>query len=207
MAKSDFRSFVKRADYRVSCWLDQNLDAGIDFNNIDCSKKDDSQHQCSLKDFSEMNWTQTYQLRKIWIIIVLILGGAPVTTGGIARAQIIPDAALGAESSVVTTVAPQVEQIDGGAARGSNLFHSFEEFSINEGWSANFANPTGIDNILSRVTGNNRSDIYGALGVLGDANLFLLNPNGIIFGPNAELNINGSFYASTADSFLFSDGR
>ena len=154
-----------------------------------------------------MNGTQLYQLRKLWVIVVLTLSGVLVTAGRVVRAQqIVPDGSLGAEGSIVTTVAPQVEQIDGGAMRDSNLFHSFEEFSINEGWTANFANPAGIENILSRVTGNSGSDIYGTLGVLGDANLFLLNPNGIIFGPNAELNINGSFYASTADSFLFPDG-
>ena len=155
-----------------------------------------------------MNWPQLYQLRKLWVIVVLALSSMSLTAGRVARAQqIVPDDSLGAESSAVRTVAPQVEQIDGGATRGSNLFHSFEEFNINEGWTANFANPASIENILSRVTGSNGSDIYGTLGVLGDANLFLLNPNGIIFGPNAQLDINGSFYASTADSFTFPDGR
>ncbi|NET10078.1 MAG: filamentous hemagglutinin N-terminal domain-containing protein, partial [Symploca sp. SIO2B6] len=61
-------------------------------------------------------------------------------------------------------------------------------------------------NILSRVTGTNASDIFGRLGVLGDANLFLLNPNGIIFGPDASLDISGSFVATTADRFTFGDG-
>jgi filamentous hemagglutinin family protein len=66
-----------------------------------------------------------------------------------------------------------------------------------------FANPLGIENILSRVTGNNLSNVLGTLGVDGGANLFLLNPNGIIFGANASLDITGSFVASTANRFVF----
>jgi filamentous hemagglutinin family protein len=113
------------------------------------------------------------------------VGGAIATIGDRAFAQsnIVPDDSLGAESSVVTPNFDDlpVEVIDGGAQRGANLFHSFREFNIDEGRGAYFRNPTGIENILSRVTGGNRSDILGTLGVLGNANLFLINPNGIIF--------------------------
>ena len=125
-------------------------------------------------------------------------------------AQITPDATLGAEASVVTPDVPingdSADQIEGGAVRGDNLFHSFQEFNVNTGQRVYFANPSGIENILGRVTGSNLSDIDGLLGVNGGANLFLLNPNGIIFGPNAELDIRGSFLASTGDSFAFADG-
>ncbi len=86
---------------------------------------------------------------------------------------------------------------------GGNLFHSFTEFTIGEGKTVNFSNDSGLSttNILSRVTGNNSSGIDGAIKTtgFGDANLFLLNPNGIIFGENATLDISGSFHASTAD--------
>lgn len=126
-------------------------------------------------------------------------------TSGSVQAQIAPDGTLGNERSRVTPINPNTERIDGGAIRGSNLFHSFQEFSIGEGRGAYFANPTGVDNILSRVTGRNPSNILGTLGVLGNANLYLLNPNGIFFGPNARLDIRGSFTASTADSVVFSD--
>ncbi|KYC35841.1 hypothetical protein WA1_05585 [Scytonema hofmannii PCC 7110] len=127
-----------------------------------------------------------------------------------AVAQILPDSTLGEESSTVT---PNVlirgivsDRINGGAIRGANLFHSFEQFSINEGRGAYFSNPMGIDNIFSRVTGNNPSNILGRIGVLGNANLFLINPNGILFGTNASLDIQGSFAGTTANAIQFGEG-
>ncbi|BAY60369.1 hemagglutination activity domain protein [Calothrix brevissima NIES-22] len=126
------------------------------------------------------------------------------------RAEIQLDNTLGGEATVLT---PGVEVkgatadiINGGAIRGANLFHSFREFSIGDGQQVYFANPTGVENILTRVTGNNRSEILGTLGVLGNANLFFINPNGIIFGQNARLDVGGSFVASTADSLAFGNG-
>jgi filamentous hemagglutinin family protein len=123
---------------------------------------------------------------------------------------IVPDATLGTERSIVTpgvnVGGVSAERIDGGAVRGVNLFHSFREFNVGNGGAAYFANPTGIENILGRVTGTNPSAIFGKLGVLGTANLFVINPNGILFGPNAQLDIRGSFFASTASGFNFSDG-
>ena len=120
-----------------------------------------------------------------------------------AIAQIVPDASLGAESSVVTQPEELMELIEGGAVRGTNLFHSFSEFNVGDTQQVYFANPNGISNILSRVTGDNISEIFGTLGVRGGANLFLLNPNGIFFGENASLDLNGSFLATTANSFEF----
>lgn len=123
-----------------------------------------------------------------------------------ALAQIVPDSTLGTERSIVTPVNPLSDRINGGAIRGTNLFHSFSDFNVNEGRAAYFANPNGIENILSRVTGTNPSHIFGKLGVLGNANLFLLNPNGVIFGANATLDLRGSFITSTANSIIFTDG-
>ena len=115
------------------------------------------------------------------------------------KAQIIPDSTLGSESSVVHQIDRLRDRIDGGAMRGRNLFHSFQEFNVGENRSLHFSNPAGIENILTRVTGNNASNIFGKLGVLGEANLFLVNPNGIIFGPNASLDMKGSFLGTTAE--------
>jgi filamentous hemagglutinin family protein len=126
-------------------------------------------------------------------------------------AQIRADDTLGSERSIVT---PNVvikgirsDRIDGGARRGANLFHSFGQFIIPEGRGAYFSNPDGIRTIFSRVTGGNGSQILGTLGVLGDANLFLIDPKGIIFGENATLDISGSFIASTANSLVFPNGE
>ncbi|MEH2155239.1 two-partner secretion domain-containing protein [Nostoc sp.] len=120
--------------------------------------------------------------------------------------QITPDNTLESERSTVTPQNQLVDRVDGGAIRGTNLFHSFQEFNIGEGRSAYFANPTGIENIISRVTGGNPSQLLGILGVLGKANLFLINPNGIIFGAKAKLDVSGSFVASTASSLVFANG-
>ncbi|MBE9127123.1 MULTISPECIES: filamentous hemagglutinin N-terminal domain-containing protein [unclassified Coleofasciculus] len=127
-----------------------------------------------------------------------------------ALTQIVPDSTLGVEGSVMNPNGNiqglPADLIEGGAIRGVNLFHSFSEFNIGDGQRVYFVNPTAIETIFSRVTGSNQSNILGTLGVLGNANLFLLNPNGIIFGPNAQLDIRGSFTASTANRFTFPDG-
>ncbi len=120
-----------------------------------------------------------------------------------ALAQITPDTTLGNQNSTVTSTGA-VDEINGGATRGANLFHSFQEFNVGNGRSALFINPPEIENILSRVTGANPSNILGTLGrANGNANLFLINPHGIVFGANASLNIGGSFVASTANAVQF----
>ncbi|WP_231510220.1 two-partner secretion domain-containing protein [Fischerella sp. PCC 9605] len=150
-------------------------------------------------------WQTRRILRSLIITLYLATFGSLVPLS-IATAQITPDNSLGSESSVVS---PDVingipsDRLDGGAIRGSNLFHSFQEFNISEGRGAYFSNPNSIANILTRVTGGNPSNILGKLGVLGDANLFLINPKGIVFGSNASLDLKGSFVATTADSLVF----
>ncbi|MEH2439631.1 two-partner secretion domain-containing protein [Nostoc sp.] len=121
-------------------------------------------------------------------------------------AQLTPDNTLGKERSQVIPFDQKNDIINGGAARGTNLFHSFQDFNVGVGRGVYFANPEGITNIFSRVTGDNSSNIFGRLGVLGSANLFLLNPNGIVFGKNASLNVQGSFVGTTANSLIFPNG-
>ncbi len=121
-----------------------------------------------------------------------------------ATAQVTPD---GTTSTTVTDVSGKDFTINQGARDGGNLFHSFGEFSVPTDGSAFFNNAADIVNIFSRVTGGNISNIDGLLGASGSANLFLLNPAGIIFGPNARLDIGGSFFGTTANSFLFEDGE
>ncbi|MBD1874983.1 filamentous hemagglutinin N-terminal domain-containing protein [Nodosilinea sp. FACHB-131] len=139
-------------------------------------------------------------------LVLLATAGATLT----AQAQVIPDATLGSEASTVTPDAlvrgSEADLIEGGALRGSNLFHSFLEFNIDAGQRLYFANPAGVASILSRITGGNPSAIFGTLGVDGAADLFLINPNGLVFGETATLDIQGSFYASTAEAIPMGDG-
>ncbi len=121
-------------------------------------------------------------------------------------AQITPDNTLGNSLSVVNNQNLNNLLIEGGVRNNSNLFHSFQEFNINQGQKVYFNNPQGVSNIITRVTGNNLSNINGVLGANGAANLFLINPKGIIFGAGSSLDIQGSFIGSTADSINFSDG-
>lgn len=148
--------------------------------------------------------TRNYRARSIWLFSFCFLVFSSVNFK--VYAQIVPDNTLRSEKSHVNPINSQDKLIDGGAIRGSNLFHSFRDFNITEGHSAYFANPEIIQNIFSRVTGTSPSNIQGKLGVLGNANLFLINPNGIIFGQNASLDVRGSFVASTAQSLRFTDG-
>ncbi|MEQ8960110.1 MAG: filamentous hemagglutinin N-terminal domain-containing protein, partial [Coleofasciculus sp. C2-GNP5-27] len=141
---------------------------------------------------------------------LLALGGTIAGLENPVVAQITPDTTLEGENSVVT---PNVEikglpadLIEGGAIRDTNLFHSFLEFNVGEGGRVYFANPAGIETIFSRVTGNDVSDILGTLGVNGQASFYLLNPNGIIFGEGARLDVPGSFVGTTADAVVFENG-
>ncbi|AKG20327.1 two-partner secretion domain-containing protein [Calothrix sp. 336/3] len=100
-----------------------------------------------------------------------------------------------------------------GTAKGNNLFHSFSNFSVPTNGSAIFdlVNTPNITTIFSRVTGGNISNIDGLIKTVNNnpnnaVSLFLMNPNGIIFGKDAKLDISGSFVGTTANSIKFADG-
>lgn len=134
------------------------------------------------------------------LTVVTVLAGLFART---TFAQIVPDTSLGDNSSSVIPEGDGRDRIEGGLIRETNLFHSFRDFNIEVGDRAYFASPNGIETILTRVTGNQTSNIFGTLGVLGEADLFLLNPNGIVFGPEAQLDIGGSFLVTSADAIQF----
>ena len=125
-----------------------------------------------------------------------------------ARAQISADDSLPAPTEVIEQ-SDRLIEIMGGTEAGINLFHSFTEFSVEEGNIARFMNNnTDLQNVIGRITGTSISEIFGRIeagGMAPNFNLFLLNPNGIIFGSDASLNINGSFVATTADAIQFDD--
>jgi len=115
------------------------------------------------------------------------------------EAPIIVDPSLGDERSRLSNDNQSNRiNITGGAHRGENLFHSFERFNIPSRQQAVYFMPKdSIENVLTRVVGSDPSNILGTLGVEGSANLWFINPNGIVFGESAKLDISGSFYATT----------
>jgi filamentous hemagglutinin family protein len=129
--------------------------------------------------------------------------GLFVSTAIAQAQQVVPDGSL---KTIVNSSNGRDFIITGGGNSETNLFHSFSEFSIPTGGSAFFNNAATVQNIFSRVTGNNVSNIDGLVTTNGTANLFLLNPNGVVFGPRASLNIGGSFLGTTANSIKFADG-
>lgn len=118
-------------------------------------------------------------------------------------AQIRSDGTLSTTVSSSDTLNFVVEK---GDRRGDHLFHSFDAFSIPLGGSAQFENSNDINIIFSRVTGGQPSNINGTLSANGTADVFFMNPTGILFGPNAQLNIGGSFIATTAEHIAFANG-
>jgi filamentous hemagglutinin family protein len=126
---------------------------------------------------------------------------AGLITSDLCQAQVSSDPTL----STQVTLEGRNFSITGGTQAGDNLFHSFEQFSLLRGWSAFFDHALSIQNIIARVTGGSVSNINGLIKTNDDANLFLINPSGIIFGRGARLNIGGSFIASTAEQIKFAD--
>ncbi|MEM9154919.1 MAG: filamentous hemagglutinin N-terminal domain-containing protein [Cyanobacteria bacterium P01_F01_bin.33] len=117
-------------------------------------------------------------------------------------AQVSPDQT---GSTRVTSQQDEKVIVSGGQQAGKNLFHSFEEFSVPEGSVVSFDNSSNIQNIINRVTGNSISEINGTIHSENKASVFLINPNGIVFGPKSRLDVNGSFIATTANGITFAD--
>ena len=133
--------------------------------------------------------------------VLLLLSSLPT----ISQAQITLDGSLGPRGALRGpnyTISDRMGQI-----RGPNLFHSFGQFNLPKGESATFTGPNTITNILSRVTGGSPSSIDGTIrSQIPRANFYLLNPSGVMFGPNTSLDVSGSFHVSTADYLRLSDG-
>ena len=134
-----------------------------------------------------------------------------VAIAQVAAATTVSAQPIPAGDGTATQVTPNGDRFDieGGqrSSDGINLFHSFDRFDLNEGQTANFILDPAIQNILGRVVGGDASYINGLIQVTGgDANLFLLNPAGIVFGSHARLDVPASFTATTATGIGFEEG-
>ncbi|MGB6297042.1 MAG: S-layer family protein, partial [Rivularia sp. (in: cyanobacteria)] len=145
--------------------------------------------------FRKLNFKLVNQL----IILAAIFSG----TNSVKAQEILPDNTLPNNSQI--NLENNITKITGGTQRGGNLFHSFEKFGIPTGRELHFDNNLDINNIINRVTGGNISNIDGLIKANGAANLFLINPSGIVFGENAKLDIGGSFVGSTANALGFGE--
>ncbi len=134
-----------------------------------------------------------------WIVMagccLLVNAQAEITTDG----TVGPAQTLNGPAFVIT------ENL--GSRMGDNLFHSFARFDINTGEQATFTGSSTIKNVISRVTGGQASQIDGVLqSSIGQADVYFLNPAGVMFGANAQIDVPGGFYVSTADQLKFADG-
>ena len=143
-----------------------------------------------------------------WVTLLALLGtiAYPGMQASVAQTTITP--ASDGTGTLVDAAGNQIN-IQGGSLSGdgANLFHSFEKFGLSDGQIANFISNPNIRNILGRVVGGDASYINGLIQVTGaNSNLFLLNPAGILFGDNAQLNLAGDFAATTATGIGFDGG-
>lgn len=170
-----------------------------------------ARHRWARHRWTRHRWACSRSAHHQWIMITGLSSWAIVTAlMPPVQAQVVPDGSL---PTVVNSLDGLNFIIGNGAQAGTNLFHSFEQFSVPTGGSASFVGvaPT-LTHVFSRITGAQVSNLDGVLqvlqidGTVSPAHVFLLNPNGIIFGPNAQLNLGGSFLATTAETFKFADG-
>lgn len=123
----------------------------------------------------------------------------------ITQAEVVTDGSLGAQVNLLGPDFQIGEQL--GSRQGNNLFHSFQRFNIANQQSATFTGDSAIENVVSRVTGGQVSLINGLLkSEIGQADFYFINPAGIVFGANAQVDVPAAFYMSTAARLNFADG-
>jgi filamentous hemagglutinin family protein len=155
----------------------------------------------------DMKYMGEHSFKKTAIASVIsIISFSLFSHASFAQNVIAPDATLPVNTLVNFNSTNQTYTITGGTQVGGNQFHSFQDFSVPTSNTAHFDTAPTTINAIGRVTGSNVSNIDGILRTNGTTNLYLVNPNGIVFGANAKLDIAGSFSASTANSIKFSDG-
>ncbi len=147
-------------------------------------------------------------MKSLVIFYFLIIGAVSVYADGTHPQGIKLDGTLG-NSGKLDLPGPNYDiKAEFGKQSGANLLHSFEQFNLHVGESATFSGPDSVQNIISRVTGARASWIDGRLvSAIPGADFYLLNPSGLMFGPNASLDLSGSFHISTADYLKTEDNE
>lgn len=154
---------------------------------------------------------QQVNINRLFIDLIL-LGNLSWINYAFSSGGIVTDGTVGRAHSFSTPNSDAnvtIKQSDGKAV-GTNLFHSFSQFNVNTSQTVEFTEniPNTFDNVIARVTGSSRSDIDGTLKstIDGHADFYLINPNGVVFGQNATINVPSAFHVSTADLLKFKDG-
>jgi len=154
-------------------------------------------------DVRTKNHGRNFKLRFLFLTMFFLCfspGSAAV------QAEVTFDGSLGGPTGSMSGPTYEITS-DWGTLSGDNLFHSFGQFNILTDQMATFSGPSNVTNIIGRVTGG-ASSIDGTIcSTIEGANLYLLNPFGIMFGPNATLDLTGSFHVSTGDFIRFADGE
>lgn len=160
-------------------------------------------HPCALPSCSRWRRVSriTHRFNPLPISLLLF---ALLSSSGV-NAQISTDGSVGPAQALA---GPDFQiGHDLGSQVGSNLFHSFQHFNIHRGESATFTGPDSIANVISRVTGGERSTIDGLLrSQVGQADFYFLNPAGVMFGADAQVDVPAAFHVSSADELRFADG-
>ena len=172
----------------------------------------DNETTCQLINTAKNSWLGV----KICVVVLIALSQSQTYVSlGLAQVSSPPITAsgLGTHINPAAISPPGKAQYDitGGTRAGTNLFHSFGNFGVPNNNIANFLNESGAStsNILGRVTGGNPSNIFGNIQTtgFGNANLFLMNPAGFLFGPTATVNVGGMATFTTADYLRLNDGK
>ncbi|WP_084506684.1 two-partner secretion domain-containing protein [Geminicoccus roseus] len=146
----------------------------------------------------------------MWLRAILPLACAVfllVPTTPPATAEVVLDGSVGSRGRLTLNGQDVRITPDMGTIRGSNLFHSFDKFGVPKGDAVTFEGPSGLDNVIGRVTGPDASQIHGTLrSTVPEAGLWLLNPNGLVVGKGAQIDVPASLHLSTADELRFEDG-
>ena len=165
-----------------------------------CSNNEIQRLITTYNEYSMKNQINSINISFANLLLTLCYFTSPVVLS-----EITLDGSMGTTGSLVGPDYQITEDL--GQRTGGNLFHSFGQFNINSAESATFSGSAGIKNVISRVTGGQASIIDGAFrSTIPGANVYFLNPSGVIFGENASLDVQGSFHASTTDYLKFKDG-